>query len=381
MRVLIVGGGIGGLTAAIALRKHGIEAEVFERCPELREVGAGISLWPNAVKALRKLGLGPALESISLVNQEGAMRRWNGAYMSQSPAQELERRFGGGVIVVHRAELLNLLGENAGASTIQLGKVCTGFSQDPGGVNIRFDDGSTAHGDVLIGADGVHSVVRAGLGHNGPLRYSGYTAWRAVVPFHSSTVVAGETWGCGRRFGLLPVQGGRVYWFATHNAPEGEHDPAGGSQAHVLSLFKGWHEPIEALIGASSDSVILRNDIYDRDALTEWGRGRVTLLGDAAHPMTPNLGQGGCQAIEDAMELATALKSASDVDAALRKYESRRIARTTSIVMASRRMGRMGQIESSFGCRLRDLAMQLTPNNVTIRTLAPFVGYEGHLAD
>ena len=381
MRAIIIGGGIGGLTAAIALRKRGVEAAVYEKSPELREVGAGISLWPNAVKALRKLGLGDALDAISLVNQDGAVRRWNGTILSRTPTRELERRFGGGVIVLHRSELLNVLAQGVGAANIHLGQVCTSIDQDSDGVTATFANGATARGDILIGADGLHSVVRAWLGHDGPIRYRGYTAWRAIVPFDTSSVIPGETWGRGCRFGLLPVTGGRVYWFATSNAPEGERDSSAGPQAWLLALFKGWHEPSEALIRAGDDSTILRNDIYDRDTLPAWGRGRVTLLGDAAHPMTPNLGQGGCQAIEDAVQLAACLSVERNVETALKNYESRRIKRTDSIVSASRRLGAMSQIDSPIVCGLRDLMMKLTPNSVTLRTLAPVVGYEGHLAD
>jgi len=180
---------------------------------------------------------------------------------------------------------------------------------------------------------------------------------------------------------MLPVKGGRVYWFATSNAPEGQSDPAGDRATQLLSYFKGWHEPIEGLIRAAAEEAILRNDIYDRDPLGAWGQGRVTLLGDAAHPMTPNLGQGGCQAIEDAMEFAAQLSAATHVEAGLRSYESRRIARTSSIVMASRRVGAMGQIESPLLCRLRDFAVRLTPSSVSLRSLATVAAYEGHLTD
>jgi 2-polyprenyl-6-methoxyphenol hydroxylase-like FAD-dependent oxidoreductase len=188
MRAIIIGGGIGGLTAAVALRRKGIEAAVYEKSPELREVGAGISLWPNAVKALRKLGLGDALDVISLVNQDGAVRRWNGTILSRTPTRELQRRFGGGVIVLHRAELLDLLAHAVDAGTIHLGHTCTSIEQDASGVTATFANGATARGDLLIGADGLHSMVRAWLGHNTPMRYSGYTAWRAVVPFDTVVV-------------------------------------------------------------------------------------------------------------------------------------------------------------------------------------------------
>ena len=378
MKVLIIGGGIGGLTAAIALRRKGIEADVHERSPILREVGAGISLWPNAVKALAQLGLGERLHSISRRNADFAVRRWNGTVIATTPTKELERRFGGGVLIFHRAELLEILAEGVGSERLHLGHTCTQIDENANGVSAQFANGETAEADVLIGADGLKSVVRTSLGWNDSVRYSGYTAWRSIVRFDGSAVLPAETWGCGRRFGILPTRDGQVYWYAASNAPEGERDSEGGPTETLLSLFKGWHEPIEALIRASGANV-LRNDIYDREPTPSWGRGRVTLLGDAAHPMTPDLGQGACQAIEDALELAKFLHAAPNAEAGLKAYEASRILRTRSVVLASRRMGRIGQLSSSFLCRLRDSAFRLTPNAVSLRSMAPFVGYEGHL--
>jgi 2-polyprenyl-6-methoxyphenol hydroxylase-like FAD-dependent oxidoreductase len=378
VKVLVIGGGIGGLTAAIALRKRGIEADVYEQTATLREVGAGISLWPNAVKALHYLGLGEKLRSISHENAEFVLRRWNGDVISRTATPELERRFGGGVVIVHRAELLDILAGAFGSERLHLGQTCSGFEEDTGRVSARFADGETVRADVLVGADGLHSVVRTCLGHRDRIRYSGYTAWRSVVRFDFSAIVPSETWGPGKRFGIHPMKDGRVYWYATNNAPEGERDSNPHPKEKLLSLFKGWHDPIEALIRAS-DSTLLQNDIYYRDPQTGWGRGGVTLLGDAAHPMTPDLGQGACQAIEDALELASFLQSGANVAAGLKRYEATRIPRTTSIVLASRRMGLIGQVNSPLLCRLRDLALRHTPEAVTLRSLAPILAYEGHL--
>jgi len=375
MKVVIIGGGIGGLTAAIALRNRSIEAHVYERSPALMEVGAGISLWPNAVKALRSLGLGEALRSISPDAADFAMRRWNGAIISRTPEREMERRFGGGVMLLHRAELLDVLAKSFGGDNLHLDHACTGIEEDGAGVIARFSNGDAVRADVLVGADGLHSVVRSSLGHRDPVRYSGYTAWRSVVRFDVARIVPCESWGYGKRFGIHPLTNGRVYWYATANVPEGE-DKAGETQMDVLlSLFKGWHEPVEELV-RSSGTAILRNDIYDRDPIREWGRGRVTLLGDAAHPMTPNLGQGACQAIEDAVEVAWYLSWEQEAEAALRGYEAARVDRTASIVLGSRRFGALGQVNSPMLCRLRDLALRLTPGSVSLRSIAPVVGYE-----
>jgi 2-polyprenyl-6-methoxyphenol hydroxylase-like FAD-dependent oxidoreductase len=377
LKAIIIGGGIGGLTAAIALRRKGIDAVVYERAPQMQVVGAGISLWPNAVKALRVLGLGEALDQVSLMNETGALRRANGSILAITSAKAMETRFGGGVIVLHRAELQDLLRSFAGPETVRLGHALVGIEQDDRGVTARFENGMEARGDVLIGADGLHSVVRRCLDHTDPLRYSGYTAWRGVVAFDHTRVVAGETIGCGKRFGILPISGGRLYWFATTNAPEREAEPAEGRKAQLLDLFRGWHSPIEDIVRATGERAILRNDIYDREPVAAWGRGRVTLLGDAAHPMTPNLGQGGCQAIEDALELAARL--ADRPSTGLRDYEARRIPRTRMIVQASRRWGQMGQMTNAASCGIRDLALRLTPLSVTLGSLAGIAGYEGHL--
>ncbi|MFN7922348.1 MAG: FAD-dependent monooxygenase [Bryobacteraceae bacterium] len=380
MRVIIVGGGIGGLTAAIALRARGIEAAVFERAQGAADVGAGISLWPNAMKALRKLGV-EGLDAIGLANIEGAVRNQSGRVLARTSARDMESKLGGGMIVFHRAELVAALTRAASGVPVCFGQELASFECRPDGVIARFQSGASAAGDVLVGADGLRSAVRASLGTPGKLRYSGYTAWRAVVPFDARRFVPGETFGQGRRFGFIPIHGGRVYWYATANTPEGERDPESGPVDRLLADFGDWHAPIPQLIKASRSGPVLRNDIYDRDPAPAWGSGRVTLLGDAAHPMTPNLGQGGCQAIEDGLELARSLAAHRDPGDGLRAYEAARIARTGPIVMASRRFGAVGQWTNPVLCWLRDQALRLTPRSMAVKNLIPIAGYEGHLAD
>jgi len=233
---------------------------------------------------------------------------------------------------------------------------------------------------VLIGADGLRSVVREGLpgADAAPPRYAGYSAWRAVLPFQSEALPEGyscETWGRGRRFGYVPLGRGRVYWFATENTPHalGAAPP---SKSALLERFGDWHAPIPALLEATEEGVILHNPIFDRDPAEVWGEGRVTLLGDAVHPTTPNLGQGACQAIEDAVVLARCLAGQAEVEGALRAYEAARRKRTSEITLLSRRFGSMAQASHPLVCRLRDTVMRMTPPRLLQKQLREIVGYQ-----
>ncbi len=378
MRVIVVGGGIGGMTAAIALEQRGIGVEVYERATALAEVGAGVSLWPNALKALHQLGMKPRLDTMSSVSDIAAVRRSDGAMLSHTSSRDFVDRFGLPATVFHRAELLDALVERARRVPMHLGRALEKVEIHSERVTAHFAGGTQATGDLLIGADGLRSVVRQQLGIPGEPRYAGYTAWRGIAPIAPAGLIAGETLGCGMRFGLVPITGNRVYWYATSNAPEGRRKAPDAMKTQLLALFQAWHPPIPDLIAATDAALILHNDIYDRDPVDRWGTGPVTLLGDAAHPMTPNLGQGACQAIEDALVLARCIAGAPGTSA-LRRYEAERIPRTTSVVLGSRRVGRVGQVQSPIACRLRDAALRLLPRSVTFRQLAPVVGYQGHL--
>ena len=379
MTAMIVGAGIGGLTAAIALRRAGIDATVFERAREIKEVGAGILLAANAVSALDEIGLSDDVRRLGTPASAGRILTWRGKTLTEVPLEELETRVGAPSAAVHRADLQELLLSRLGRKNIRLGADCSGFEEDDRGINAGFADGSQERGDLLIGADGLHSTVRVELFGSEKPRYAGYTAWRAVVRPGRELLPWGtgfESWGRGARFGCAHIGDGRVYWFATINAPEGARDgPLGspsGPKAALMRLFGGWHHPVPALISETGEQAIRRDDIYDREPLPgSWGRGRVTLLGDAAHPSTPNLGQGACQAIEDAVALARCLEeageTASSYDAALRRYEDLRRERTAWIVRRSRAVGRVGQIENPLLCGLRDAALRATPTRLQLR--------------
>lgn len=374
--IIVIGGGIGGLATAIALRRAGFDVAVFERVPTLQAVGAGLTLWPNASKALGQLGLSEALAAISVPNRDSEIRTWDGRRLSLIPPDELIKRFGAPLIAVHRADLQGSLLDALGAKQPHLGARCVGIDADGAGVTARFADGRVVRGNVLIGADGLHSVVRARLFGDQPPHYAGYTAWRGVTTFPAERVVSGESQGAGQRFGIVRLDSGRVYWFATASLPEGGDDPPDQRQATLLARFAGWHAPIAEVIAATDEAAILRNDIYDRDPLPRWGRGRVTLLGDAAHPMTPNLGQGACQAIEDAVVLAKCLHAAPDLTAGLRAYETRRRAHANRVVRLSRLFGAISQWQHPLARAMRTALYRSTPLALQLRQLAPIVGHE-----
>ena len=386
MRAMVVGGGIGGLAAAVALARLGVEALVFERAGELQEVGAGLGLYPNAMKALRKLGLYDAvLEKGRPLGPSGQIRSWRGEVLAEISTAVMEERFGDVAVGIHRASLHKALLEalEEAGGEVRLGADFSGFEQDERGVVARFADGREERGDLLVGADGLRSAVRERLLGDGPPRYAGYSAWRGLVG-QAEDYLEGkagfEAWGCGSRFGLVALGGGAAYWFATKNAPRPEKSEPAEHRAELLSRFGGWHEPIPSVVRATDEADLHFDGIYHREPVARWGRGRVTLLGDAAHPMTPDLGQGAAQAMEDAVVLAGSVREKGEPQAALRLYEDRRLARTAYVVRQSLRTGRISQLEHPLACRLRDAALKILPRRalvgVQLRQMGPIVGYE-----
>lgn len=367
--VSIIGGGIGGLTAAVALQRQGIQVTVFERNLELREIGAGLTLWANGVQVLRHLGLADALTAVSARLTHFECWSWRGKRLGSMRLDTIEQLVGASSLGIHRADLLRLLAGAVDRGSIHVQAHCVGFSEEQEHVIAHFADGQQQQADLLIGADGLYSVIREQLLCQRPPRYSGYTCWRGVALFeerHVSPGISSETWGRGRRFGMLPIGNGRVFWYATLNYPAGEQDLVGAWKSRLSRLFGGWREPIGRLIEATDEKAILRNDLFDRRPVRHWGSGRVTLLGDAAHPSTPNLGQGACQALEDALVLAGCLANQREPVASLRAYEARRRKRSAAIIKQSALFGKIGQWEQPLLCSLRD---GLTP--LAFATLLP----------
>ena len=373
-KALVIGGGIGGLTAAIALRRAGIEATIFERTHDLGrgDYGSALFLWSNAMNALRQLELADQIAA------EGAPIEWfkeytaKGEQLTAWPVGQMSREIGVPSVCLDRDDLLAVLIGALDDSAIWRDAECVGFTQDATGVTARFADGHEERGDLLIGADGIKSAIRRQLRGASDPRYAGYTAWRAIIPFtdpHAPEDTFAETWGRGKRFIHYPVGDGRHYLSCFMTVPEEMPEPPAGRRAMLLKHYARWPAPTRALIEATQDEEIHRTAIVAHFPLRHWGVGRVTLLGDAAHSMTPNLGQGACQAIEDGVVLANCLSEGApgDLAAALRAYEARRKGRTASIMMRSLGIGLTGRIKNPIAVRVRDRLSKVMFNTVALK--------------
>ncbi|GCE06987.1 FAD-dependent monooxygenase [Dictyobacter aurantiacus] len=368
--ILIIGAGIGGLATALALQQAGFAVQIFERSKELRELGAGLTLWANAVRVLEELGMAELVQQRvqqSTPTQAG-FYTMHGKQLVHLPPQVVEEQCGGPTIVIHRAEFQAALRERLAPGTLILDRQLIDLEQDATGVTACFAGGERVRGSLLIGADGIHSRVRQLLFPHSQLRYAGYSAWRGIATGVTPSLM-GEVWGRGKRFGIVPLAEERIYWFASCNAPENAAESPQGRQKELLDLFKGWHPVVSTLINATEESAILRNDLFDLKPLTSWSKGRVTLLGDAAHAMTPNMGQGACQALEDALILARTLRHAHSSEKALDMYQQKRLARANMVLVNSRRIGQIGQWEHPLACWLRDSLLALTPRHLLLTQL------------
>lgn len=366
--VVVAGAGIGGLTLAIALRRRGARVRVFERATQLGAVGAGIGLPANGVKALQTLGLGEVVTRAGMVVGRAAILDSRGRPLGpEVDLRDVYQEMGASLVALHRARLHTLLLDAVGSGVVSTGAHVVSFEQNTNSVHVALMTGERVETGLLVGADGLYSSVRAQLVGSAKPVYSGYTSWRGVTPQNAVTVPARttESWGRGERFGIVPIGFGEIYWFAVADAPPDGRDA--DVRGDLLARFGSWHEPVKAIIEATPPERILRTDIYDREPIERWHAGRVVLLGDAAHPMTPNLGQGAGQAIEDAVVLDACLAQATAIEHALTRYEERRIARANGIVRASRQFGAIAQWSNPIAAWLRDRVMSLAPPSTAIR--------------
>ncbi len=368
MKFTILGGGIAGLTTAIALKQKGFEVEIFEAAPQLKPVGAGLGLGANAIKALQILGIdkpiiaaGRKLPTFSFYNHKGTL-------LNTTDSQLLSQKYGLDNFAIHRAALHNQLLVQLADTTIHLNKKAIGFTQSGNTNTVRFADGTTHNAECLIVADGIHSAIRQQLLPAVQPKYAGYVCWRGVID--SSGILlneASETFGPKGRFGLVPLTNNQLYWFACTNAPQNSTVYPNYTIEDLKNLFAGYRAPIQQVLDRTLDEQLLYGEIADLPPLEKFAFGTILLIGDAAHATTPNMGQGACQAIEDAVVLADELGKTHNIQTAFANYENRRRARTRYITLQSRKIGQVAQWQNPILGVVRDTLMKSLPQSVRMK--------------
>lgn len=353
MHAVVVGAGIGGVATAVGLGQRGWSVTLLEREPVLGEAGAALLLWPNAIRALRFLRASDTVEAVGMTSQTGGIRTDTGRWLTQLNARRIAERLGAPILAVHRADLhaalVAALPDNVTVRT---------------GVTVTSLDGLDA--DLLIGADGIGSTIRQTYAPEVKLRDSGQVGWRAMVPQTAAPPLlsqAGESLGRGWRFGCTSVGARGAYWYVSAPGPLRTGTPA-EQLAELRTVFANWHEPIPALLAATDPADLLHHPLEDLNPVSPMQFGEhIALVGDAAHAMTPNLGQGACQALEDAATLAALLDRdlGQPLPQTLIQYDALRRPRVARIVARSWRLGRIAGSRGRLACLLRDLAMAAIP--------------------
>jgi 2-polyprenyl-6-methoxyphenol hydroxylase-like FAD-dependent oxidoreductase len=353
---LIVGAGISGLAVALALQQQGWHCTLFERAQTLERVGSALVIWPNAQAVLHKLGLGPQLAALAPPALNAEMRTAQGQSLVDLSIPRLQRLLGGTSLALERPHLIGMLYQQLAPAEIEFGAQIQALGQDAQGVWLTLANGQTHRGDVLIGADGIHSQVRQHINGPQPIRYRGYAAWRGIANYDEPKA-GGELLGQGWRAGMARLPNGKSYWFVTQTRPI-EAAPPSQHRAYLLSHLRDWPSHLRDLIANTDEQNILYHPINELSLQTRWCHGRIALLGDAAHAMTPNLAQGACQSLEDAWVLAQSLAQNTDYSRALQRYQRKRWWRASLIAVLAWSFGWMGQWRNPALAKLRNALLR-----------------------
>lgn len=371
-RILIIGGGIAGLTTALAMQRRNLDFIVFEAVQEIKAVGAGISLAGNAMRVLKKLGVDEDVKRRGHLISSMIIEDDKGKRISVMDAEKLSREHGLDNVAIHRADLHRVLLNAIDSSKIVTGKKAIDFNEEPGGITIFFDDGSKEQGIAAIIADGIHSGIRKKLLPGVSPRYSGYTCWRGVVENRWNIQHhAVETWGSKGRFGYVPIGNNKVYWFACKNAPIKDEMMSLYRVSDLVDNFKSYAYPIPEILKDTSDADLIWSDIVDLKPFSQYAFNRILLLGDAAHATTPNLGQGACMAMEDALFVAEEIcRQPENIVNAFKSFEQNRVPRAHYIVNTSFRLGKLAQWEIPVLTKFRNMLFRLIPDWVNEKQVA-----------
>jgi 2-polyprenyl-6-methoxyphenol hydroxylase-like FAD-dependent oxidoreductase len=368
--ITIIGGGIAGLTTAIALNKIGIKTLIFEAAPNIEAIGAGLGLGANALIAFDKLAmkeeviqLGNILSSFSIYDEDGKI-------ITKTQSKKISDKYGAGIFAIHRAELHKQLLSKIDPGSIYKNRRAVDIEQNRDLVIVKFQDGSSHETEFLIAGDGINSAIRKKLIPGSEPRFAGYTCWRAVIDNTELNLTeSSETWGTNGRFGIVPLAKSKIYWFASINSKQINIEFKNFQVKDLFNKFKTYHAPIPAILEETKDENLLWNDIIDLKPISRYAFNNILLIGDAAHATTPNLGQGACQAIEDAVVISGELSRNNDIKQAFKNFEAKRLERTHYVINTSYSIGKIAQIENKFLASARNFIFRRTPSSVNEKQL------------
>lgn len=367
-KIAIIGGGIAGLTFSLCLQNEEYECSIFEKKKAFGEIGAAISVFPNALCVMDYLGVLPEILDSSGHIQKVFIKTSKGKILSTSePKGEYP------IVCIHRKDLHAILLKHSKATLFTNYALKNIAQLENNKVEIEFENGEKKTFDAVIGADGIHSVIRKFIINDGDPLFRGYNIWRGIVETNFDIGYGSETYGKGKRVGIVPIKKGVYGWWATCNEDFLQDDQPETTKEKLKRLFGDWHQPIPDLI--ENTNKIIKNSLSDRIPVKGWTKGNVTLLGDAAHPTMPNLGQGGCMAIEGAYILAKAIEKYGITREAFERYENLQFPRSKMIVEASLQMGKMGQFSNAILCGLRDFLIKATPPSIAIKMIDKYFLY------